>query len=137
MKKALESKISKLINTLSNSEDVRQDLWLDYLSGVEPSTLFYRAHQHRLRYRVQSENQLLDSQILSTPPSDKFMKLYTDTERELMYLITSGYNVGEICVHLGINQVGLERLLSSIKSKRMQEETWLSKDHLQTKKSTA
>jgi len=128
-------KIERLINSLTSSEDIKQDLWLDYLSGVNIVSLVFKAHQHRLKYDSQLDNNFIRS-LLYSPPKEEFIEKFTDCERELMCLFTLGYNRGEVCVHLGISLVGVEQLLSSIQSKKAWSKLWPLKDHLQSKSDT-
>ena len=128
--------MEQLINSLVQCEDIRQDLWLDYLTGIDLSLLVFKAYQHKLKYNIQTmRNYSLDS-LLHNPPKEEFLENFTNSEKELMYLFALGYNIGEVCVHLGINQVGIKQLLSTIRSKEAWDKIWLLKDLLPSKNGT-
>ena len=112
-----KKRVEKLINSLTHDEDIRQDLWVDYLTGTDMYTLVFKAFQHKIKYNSQSENCPFIRDLLYNPPKEEFIEKFTENERELMCLFALGYNIGEVCVHLGITLVGVEHLLSSIRSK--------------------
>jgi DNA-binding NarL/FixJ family response regulator len=132
-----KKRVEKLINSLTHNEDIRQDLWVDYLTGTDMSALVFKAFQHKIKYHSQSENCPFIRDLLYNPPKEEFIEKFTENERELMCLFALGYNIGEVCVHLGITQVGVEHLLSSIRSKEAWDDIWLSNDHFQKKNAMA
>ena len=128
--------MEQLINNLAHCEDIKQDLWLDYLTGTDLNLLVFKAYQHKLKYHAQAiDNHSLNS-LLHNPPKEEFLEKFTDSEKELMCLFTLGYNIGEVCVHLGINQVGVKQLLSTIRSKEAWCKLWLSREALPSKSGT-
>jgi len=135
-RKKKQQKVERLINSLAQSEDIKQDLWVDYLTGTDLSSLVFKAYQHKLTYHSQSEHNESLHALLYNPPPTEFIEKFTECEREVMYLFTLGYNIGEVCVHLGISLVGVQQLLSSIRSKKVWDKLWLSRDHFQNKNDT-
>jgi len=132
-----QKKVEQLINSLAHNEDIKQDLWLDYLTGTDLSLLVFKAYQHKLKYYSQTVDNVLLNDLLYNPPKEEFIEKFTDCEKELMCLFALGYNIGEVCVHLGISLVGVKQLLSTIQSKKTWSEKWLSRDLLQNKSDTA
>jgi hypothetical protein len=131
-----KKQVEKLINSLTRNEDIRQDLWVDYLTGADMPSLLFKATQHKLKYDSRNYDSAFIAQLLHNPPKEEFIEKFTDYERELMCLFALGYNIGEVCVHLGINQVRVEHLLSSIRSKKAWDNIWHSKDLSQKKSDT-
>ena len=129
-------KVEQLINSLAHDEDIKQDLWLDYLTGIDLNLLVFKAYQHKLKYHSQSVDNSFLNDLLHNPPAKEFIEKFTDYEKELMCLFALGYNIGEVCVHLGISLVGVKQLLSTIRSKKAWDNIWLLKDHSQNKNDT-
>lgn len=112
-----QRRAEKLINSLVQNEDIKQDLWIDYLTGTDLSLLVFKVYQHKLKYSTQTTNHDFLSSLLLNPPREEFLEKFTDCEKETMCLFALGYNIGEVCVHLGISLVGVKQLLSTIQSK--------------------
>jgi hypothetical protein len=128
-------KIERLINSLTHNEDIKQDLWVEYLAGADMKTILFKAHQHGIKYKnwLQSNSSFI-CDLLYNPPEEDFIQNFNDQERELMCLFALGYNVGEVCVHLGTTRVQVEHLLSSIRGKNTWSKVWLQLKRLEEEK---
>jgi hypothetical protein len=106
--------MARLINSLTGDEDLRQDLWVEYLSGACFSTILDRvisSHYHP----TPSISQLQSVQhLMRNPPSHAFLNSFNDIEKTIMCLLAIGYNVGDVSVLLGISEVSIESIIVDI-----------------------
>ena len=110
--------VSNLINCLTSDEDVRQELWVHYLSGNPEDTFASHLQKLNLEY---SEDENLRKNIwilLKNPPSEKLTSIlndFSDFEKSVICLIMLGQNVSQISAHKGINEVRIRQAISSIR----------------------
>jgi len=117
-----------LINSLTKDEDLRQDLWIEHLSGANLSKLFNKVKNSHI-YRTPSIQQLQNIQhLLYSPPSDTFLNNFNDIEKSIMCLLAIGYNIGDICVLVGISEVSIERIIVDISLNNAWKIEWPSND---------
>jgi len=116
MKKDLkQKKVLWLINSLTVDEDLRQDLWVDYLSGATFKALFKKVIDIQCNNTIPNNTQLQSIQnIISNPPPEKFLNYFNDIEKSIMCLLAIGYNIGDVCVLLGISKVNIDRIIVDI-----------------------
>jgi hypothetical protein len=107
-------KIAGLINSLTNNEDLRQDMWVAYLSGTPLVNLRQKILEKLITYHTQSK--VYNAYELSKIdiPLDLLM-FFTANERHVMFLLYLGYNIGEISVTLGESRVTIISSILSIK----------------------
>ena len=107
-----------LINSLTADEDLRQDLWVEYLSGEPLDTIHSKVLSLLITYHIQARSDigLLLSQI-DLP--DNFVNFFSDIELHTMYLLFLGYNIGDISVALGKSRVAISDAITSLKNKKV------------------
>jgi DNA-directed RNA polymerase specialized sigma24 family protein len=103
------------IESLTDNEDFRQDLWVAYLSGQHslPSVFKQIQEQHdkveefqrRLHQYALSEQSHRVSQLLDN---------FSNPERSILYMIVLGYNVRDISDRYGTSQVRIYQALDAI-----------------------
>lgn len=112
-------KTSKLINSLTLNEDLRQDLWVAYLSGTPANQLPQKAIESLITSDIQSQDfAAYELSLLELP--QELLNSLTDEEKLVMFLLYLGYNIGEVSVLLGESRVVVLELISSVK----QNEAW-------------
>jgi hypothetical protein len=120
--------VSSLINCLSNDEDVRQDLWVSYLSGTSVKSLNARLLQINAEYKFEREFQEALWNLINNPPSQKLSDLvqehFTDYERSLIFFLMLGFDAGKISEIKGISQVRIKQSLATIRYNKCWEEAY-------------
>ena len=110
-------KATKKINQITTDEDLRQDLWVAYLSGVPLSQLSNNILNKLLTDEINSQDKAALELIYSHIPL-KLLNILTNDEKHVLFLRYLGYNIGEISVKLGKSRVAILNLLSSIKKNK-------------------
>jgi hypothetical protein len=121
------SPVSNLINCLTNDEDKRQELWLHYLSGNDPSTLASHLEKMEQSYTLDSELQSLLWDIFSNPPSDKFKVLlshFSEVEQSVVCLLALGLTVHQVSRYKGISEIRIKQVVSIIRENDCWEELY-------------
>ena len=122
------SQVNNLINCLSNDEDVRQDLWVCYLSGTPVESLNARLQKIKAQYDEDTKLQLAIWQLLKNPPSDKLSDLmeanFTDYERSIICCLMLGLDAGKISEIKGISQVRIRQSIATIRYNKCWEESY-------------
>ena len=118
--------VSNLINSLSNDEDVRQDLWVYYLSGSAPESLETYLGRIKAEYSEDKELQKALWQLIYHPPSEKLSDIiesnFTDYERTVICCLMLGLDVGKISEIKGISEVRIRQSIATIRYNKI----WLS-----------
>jgi hypothetical protein len=125
------SQVSKLIKSLTEDEDRRQDLWVHFLSGNPPSTFVSYLDKINKEFSIESELQEDLWQAFKNPPSDKFSSLLTklsDIERSIVCLLALGLTVGEISAYKGISQVRIRQVIEVIRYNSAWKEIYGTKE---------
>jgi len=73
--------------------------------------------------------------IIDNPPPDSFLNNFNNTQLQIMCLLAIGYNVGDVCVLLGMSEVSIKRIIVNIGLNEAWKTKWHSKEILQMKKS--
>ena len=125
--------VSQLINCLTNDEDLRQDLWVHYLSGHSPST--FAAHLDKLNKEFSSDSHLQNLlwEVFKNPPSDKFRQLldnFSDIEQSIVCLLALGLTVSELSGYKGISEIRIRHVISVVKEKDCWEELYGVKEKI-------
>lgn len=116
--------VGHLINCLTQNEDLRQELWVHYLSGNTVDSFASRLKQISSDY---SEDEIIQASIWSyiyNPPSDKFSSLldeFSDFERSVVILLSLGLSTTQISKYKGISEVRIKQTLSSIRYNKVWE----------------
>ncbi len=111
----LNKTVQSQIESLTNNEDHRQDLWVAHLDGQHhlPSVFqdIQEQHkktedfQHRLYHYATSERTACMIQLLDN---------FNNTERSILYMIILGYSVNDIGDHHGTSRVRIQQALDVI-----------------------
>lgn len=111
--------VSNLISCLSNDEDVKQDLWVHYLSGTPVESLNARLASIKAEYREDLELQKAIWDLLKNPPSEELSTLittnFTEYERSIICLLMLGQDASQISEIKGISQVRIRQTLATIR----------------------
>lgn len=111
--------VSNLINCLSNDEDVRQDLWVSYLSGTPVERLNARLLEIKAEHHQDLELQRSIWQLIQNPPSEKLSDLiktnFTDYERSIICCLLLGLDSSKISEIKGISQVRIKQSIATIR----------------------
>lgn len=110
--------VGHLINHLTKDEDMRQDLWVHYLSGNPinslPTYLENKVNECSDEYSIKNAAW----QLITNPPSDEFMQLldsFTDFEKSIICNLMLGLTVERISQKRGICEVRLRQTISAIR----------------------
>lgn len=118
--------VSELINCLSNDEDVRQDLWVQYLSGTPTESLEARLSRIQAEYTEDAKLQHAIWNLINNPPreelSDLIQKYFTDYERSIICCLMLGLNSNRISEIKGISQVRVRQTIATIRYNKCWEE---------------
>lgn len=129
--------VQEVINLLTDNEDYRQDLWVCYLSGL-PLTAFldYLNQKEYLNRKELQVSQLWHYVSQNNPNLLELLQNLSDKDHSIILQLILGNNISTISGYKGISQVCIQRIIDTT-SKKIQDEPWLSKNTLQTKKNTA
>jgi hypothetical protein len=122
-----QEQVSSLINCLTNDEDLRQELWVHYLSGNPVDT--FASHIKKIKSDFNDDESIKQAiwNTISNPPSDKFLDTlnkFTDFEKSIIVLLALGVSVSAISQHKGISEVRIKQTISSIRYNAVWEETY-------------
>lgn len=121
------NQVRSIINCLTNDEDKRQELWLHYLSGNEPSTLETYLNKIDAVYSADSEIQSYLWDIFNNPPSDKFQVLLSELseiEQSIVCLLALGLTVDQVSRYKGISRIRIKQVISIIRENDCWEELY-------------
>jgi hypothetical protein len=132
--------IHRLINRLTPDEDLRQELWVYYLEGIQPRDLSDRLQLIHSQHIV--ENDFRDSlqTFINIPPNtglSNFLDHFSDPERQILFLLALGCSLGEIIKYNGTNVVRIHQMMVSIQNSNLWESRWRLKENSATMKSSA
>lgn len=124
--------VSSLINCLTDDEDVRQDLWVHYLSGQPVESLEARLVRIKAEYGEDLELQHSIWALLNDPPSEELSTIlennFTDYERTIICLLMLGLDSSAISDVKGISQVRIRQSIATIRYNRCWEEAYGTKE---------
>ena len=110
--------VSCLINSLTNDEDLRQELWVHYLNGNPPDSFSRQLEKIRIEYSDDLELKQSLWNILTNPPSEKFTKVlshFTDFERSILCFLMLGLTIEAISSVKGICEVRIRQSIANIR----------------------
>lgn len=120
--------ISNLINYLSNEEDIRQDLWVSYLSGTPVESLESRLVEIKKEYSEDIELQKSIWSIMKNPPSEHFLAAikdnFTEYEKSIICYIMLGFDSNKIADIKGISQVRIKQSIATIRYNNFWKEVY-------------
>lgn len=130
--------IRQLINDLTEDEDLRQELWIHFLSGHASSSFIYKLEILKIYRHVADNFQYrLASFIASSIPvevEDAILVL-APAERRIVYLLICGLSPHDIARYNNICTIKVYQTIASIQA----SEAWrsLRKDSTQCSKNTS
>ena len=112
-------KVNSLINCLTNDDDLRQDLWVCYLSGIPVNS--FEARLERLKVEYSDDVELRKSiwQLIKDPPSEALSIMleqnFTEYERSILCCLMLGLEVSKISHLKGISEVRIRQSIATIR----------------------
>lgn len=107
-----------LINHLTQSEDLRQDLWVHYLSGNPVDSFVSHLEKITADYSEDLKVKYAIWQILQNPlpeKFDQFLNSFSEFERSILCSLMLGLSIQQISQHRGISEVRIRQTVSNIR----------------------
>jgi hypothetical protein len=122
--------VGHLINHLTEDNDLRQDLWVHYLSGNPMDSL--STHLEDIVNEYSDEEQVKSTvwQLMNNPPSEDFITMldsFTEFEKSIICSLMLGFTVEHISRRRGISEVRLRQTISSIRYNPLWEQYYGAK----------
>jgi hypothetical protein len=122
--------IQRKIETLSQDEDERQDLWVAYLEDpyFDLSSRFIE-----IKNRNDANDIVLTNLInyLQSPPTSEMLELldnFTDLERSVMILLVIGFTKEQVSKYKMIEMLRLQQMVNNISTHPIWEKTLAKKE---------
>lgn len=122
--------IQRKIETLSQDEDERQDLWVAYLEDpyFDLSSRFIE-----IKNRNDTNDIILTNLInyLQSPPTSEMLELldnFTDLERSVMILLVIGFTKEQVSKYKMIETLRLQQMINNISTHPIWEKTLAKKE---------
>ncbi len=121
----LDPQLLQTINSLTNDDDLRQELWVYHLSGNPQETL--PSHLELISFRAREPERFRESihNLMLNPPStllSEIIATFTPLEQSVICLLVIGYNISDIANHKGITEVRIRQLISVVRANPKWEE---------------
>lgn len=111
--------VNNLINCLTNDEDLRQDLWVCYLSGTPVESFESRLKRIKVEYSDDIELQKSIWLLIENPPSETLSAVlqenFTDYERSIICCLMLGLEISKISNIKGISEVRIRQSIATIR----------------------
>jgi hypothetical protein len=124
--------VNSLINCLTNNEDVRQDLWVCYLSGAPIESLENRLERIKFEYSDDIELRKAIWQLIHNPISEELSQMlkdnFTDYERTIICYLMLGMDASKISVVKGISEVRIRQSIATIRYNKIWEVMYGAKE---------
>ena len=124
--------VSSLINCLTNDEDIRQDLWVCYLSGEPVESLQSRLERIKIEYSDDTYLREAIWDLIKNPVSHKLSLMlhdnFTDYERNIITCLMLGLNSDQISRLKGISEVRIRQSIATIRYNRCWEVMYGTKE---------
>ena len=112
-------KVNSLINGLTNDEDMRQDLWVCYLSGTPTESFESRLERIKAEYSDDFHLRQAIWQLINNPISEELsialQTHFTDYERSIICCLMLGLRVDQISQGKGISEVRIRQSIATIR----------------------
>lgn len=114
-----QSQVSSIISCLTNDDDLRQELWVYYLSG-NPVELFSE-HLRKLKMQYSQDIELRDIiwNMIRNPidygPISEVLDNFSDLEKHFIHMMMLGLTAQQIATIKGISEVRVRQLISTIR----------------------
>ena len=122
------------IETLTADNDIRQQLWLEYLEGTPLSELSDTKNKMIQEDEQYQKLKEVKQSLLENPPSDFFYKIlssFTPFEQEVMCMLVLGYEIKEISQYNSISEVRLHQMMGNIRNSNIWKKMYGSKERTQ------
>jgi hypothetical protein len=109
----------KVIDRLTNDEDVRQELWLHYVSKNSTNSLAKKLTDIHKESTLHEKLQQAIIHVHSNPLTDStivFLSNFSDFEQSIMFLLLMGFSIEEVSEYKGISSVRINQCISIIRS---------------------
>jgi len=107
--------MGKIIEGLTKDEDIKQDLWLQYIDNnqidLSPSQLSIDDDQDPVLRQAMWR-------LIKQPPSDRLMKVLenlSDFERKIVFMLMLGISTEKIAKYRGTSEVRIKQAISAIR----------------------
>jgi hypothetical protein len=124
--------VNSLINCLTNDEDIRQDLWVCYLSGTPVESFESRLERIKVEYSDDLELRKSLWQLINNPPSETLSVVlqenFTDYERSIICCLMLGLTASKISYIKGISEVRIRQSIATIRYNDCWEVTYGAKE---------
>ena len=110
--------VGQLINCLTQNEDLRQELWVHYLSGNPIESLTSRLQEISNDHTEDANIRANIWYLLQNPVTDEFLHFlsnFSEYEKSIITLLLLGLTIEQISQHKGISQVRIKQTISSIR----------------------
>jgi hypothetical protein len=112
------NQVSCLINNLTTDEDLRQELWVHYLSGH--STDSFSSHLQKIKLEYSDDVELKRSiyHLIKNPLPQNLTDLlgnFTEFERCIICFLMLGLNIEKIAQVKGISEVRIRQSITNIR----------------------
>jgi hypothetical protein len=106
--------IHRLISVLTKNEDLRQDLWVSYLSGEIDSTFSSKLQQLSISKDIEQKasNSLQD--ILDLNISQDVLGQLSDLQCSILFMTILGYNLEQVGRYNQVEQVVIDEEMVSL-----------------------
>lgn len=135
-----QKSVLQLINKLTDDEDFRQELWVDYLTTG--STAF-SDNLEKIKFDTERDHKLAAIIMeLATSDSPQAVQIQevidslTDLERSIVSCLLIDLNIEQISWYKEIAPVRILQVITTIRNNSNWKEVWRLRDVLQTKNAT-
>jgi hypothetical protein len=112
------SKMLAMIDGLTSNDDLRQELWVCYLSESSSNLLDRLQHLCDIQ-RIDSKFQKALWHLAADPSIDKlivFLKNFSDFEQSIMILLALGLSVEDVAKKKDMSVVRVRQVINAVKS---------------------
>jgi hypothetical protein len=112
-------KVQSLINSLTDDEDLRQELWLHFLSGAADHSLVNQLEVLHIHDKITNDFQSRLEVFTLFPLSDiaeAALQLLDVAERQVVFLLVLGLSVMEIAEYKGTSPIRVHQTVASIRA---------------------
>jgi hypothetical protein len=119
--------VSTLINRLTKDEDLRQDLWVHYLSGHSPSTL--ASYLDKINAELAADEAIREHIwcALNEHNLDRFSYLLSqlsETEQSVACLLALGLTISQLSGYKGISEIRIRQVIAVMEDNDCWEELY-------------
>ena len=128
-----------LINSLTDDNDYRQDLWVHYLSGFPTQSFSSKLEEI---HKENIENQRIADSIwylLNDAGYCEFRELlkeFSELEQSIMCLLAMGFTIPEISRYKTLSIIRVQQVVTTIKNHSKWDSKWHLNDTFPMKKNT-